>query len=134
MNGAFRRGLFVVVLVGVVVTLTGCETSGGVGPAAANFPFWFPDNDWVDEEDDEHVFALSSLTGTGTETGTFDGDETLPDGTNTPLTGFWSMGTVQFTVQSTPLRTWRGPLVGDDPGRLELTSGANRLVLIRQAE
>ncbi len=68
---------------------------GGIGG-----PIWFLENTWVDEQDANHTVFFSPTSGNGTDTGTLEGDETLPDGTNMPLEGSWTAGNVQYTVQS----------------------------------
>lgn len=104
-----------------------CGTSD---PEATPDPIITITNSWTDEDDPEHSFQFNSADD-GEDSGSFEGEETLPDHSEHDLEGSWEGGWLEFTVDRPQPVTWSGPFE-DDTDRLELHSDTEGdLVIVR---
>jgi hypothetical protein len=108
-----------------------CGGSGGTPTSPAVFPVIIITNSWENEIDPTHFFLLAS-SDDGKSSGTFTGEETL-DGVTSQLSGSWSQGRIEFTVQRDDAVRFEGSIPGDNPKRLELTSPAGALVIVQSS-
>ena len=115
-----------------MVLLAGCGGAGGGGPTGpSGLPFTFdPSNIWFVENDPAHEFNLVPTSPPSDMAGTFDGDETLPSGEVSNLTGSFTGSEIQFTVQRASGNvTFSGMIVNQN--RLEVAGGGTSLVIVR---
>jgi hypothetical protein len=91
-------------------------------------------NSWEDAADPQHIFNFTDDTGfTPQRSGTFTGTETVSGGTQFNLSGSWSEnGKIQFTVQRATAVTYRGTLNPSNTDRIDFTSSAGALTILRQ--
>ncbi|HEX6558278.1 MAG TPA: hypothetical protein VF021_02430 [Longimicrobiales bacterium] len=121
MTRVVRAGLVALLL------LPACDSADPLGPLV------ILTNAWRDVTDDTHTFLLNDDTGFEPKrSGTFTGTETLPDATQYQLEGFWTdRGKVEFTVHRASNVTYRGTLSAATPDRIDFTSSAGSLTLVR---
>ena len=86
-----------------------------------------------DLNDAQHTFFFSDDTNqVPSRSGTFTGVEDTPDGSEYNLAGSWSeKGKIQFTVQRPSAVTYNGTLNPNDTDRIDLTSSAGALTIVR---
>jgi hypothetical protein len=104
------------------------------GAEAVLGPLIVLSNTWRDAANAAHTFSFIDDTNqTPSRSGAFTGNETTP-GPNSvqfPFTGFWrENGRIEFTVQRPTPVTYTGQLTSN-LNRMELSSTAGHLVLVR---
>lgn len=115
----------------LALLLAGCDSgAGGVtGPSGLGFLFDVS-NIWFVETEPAHEFNLVPTSPASETMGTFDGDETLPSGEDSILSGSFSGSSITFTVQRAAGNvTFSGTIVSQN--RLEVAGGGTSLVIIR---
>ena len=125
-----RAGIMIISMAALAFLNTGCDSAG----EAATGAIILITNQWTEEGDPDHEFSLNSLDDNRSE-GAFTGTETLPVNGSTEfydLAGFWKDGEIQFTVDRSGNRVrYRGEFDDESPTRLEFTSSAGDLVIVR---
>ena len=89
-------------------------------------------NTWAEEGNPDHtVFFQDDTGGVARSAGTFTGTETMPDGTEYDVAGSWDESRVTMTTERVHGVTWRAEIPEDNANRLEFSSSAGYLVLVR---
>jgi hypothetical protein len=112
----------------LTVTLSSCGAEAVVGPLIVLT------NTWRNETNQNHTFSINDDTqGTPRRSGHFTGNENVPGAAQpNPFSGFWNTdGHVEFTVQRAGGAVRYTGRLTDNLNRMELTSSAGNLVLIR---
>ena len=124
MKTLLRLGAFLVVL------------TAGCGDPVTPLAIIVLTNTWQELGNAEHTFGiLDDTDGTAASAGTFTGTETLPDGVTTyAIEGYWRSSTVTMTVNRSPAVTYRARIPEDDADRLDFTSSAGSLILVRNVD
>ncbi len=116
-----------ILLIGLLALVGGCSDDD---PAKAEpAPILTITNSWGNEAEADHNFNFASGED-GETSGAFTGEEVTPDNDDFDLTGSWSNGRVEFTVQRDEDVTWVARFTEDNPTRLEFESGEEQLVLL----
>lgn len=128
-----RSGICILI---ALLLLEGCDSTSEPVPLPG--PIILITNQWKDEANENHVFALESENDDGESEGVFTGTEFIDITVNDEddqhdLTGRWADGQIEFTVdRDGDETTYEATFSEDDPKRLSFTAGSETLVLIKE--
>ena len=118
----------------VIAALLALVFVGCGNEAGPDDPDVFISNSWEDDDDPDHWFQFNGGEGEGTSSGVFDGEENRSLTEIGTLTGSWSHGEIQFTVdRGGQTTTYKAMIAEDRPDRFTFRAGTEELVLARQS-
>lgn len=118
------------VVIPILIGLFGLAACSSEDKSAEAAPLLTITNSWGEEGQSDHDFNFAS-SDDGEESGAFTGQEVTPESDVFDLSGSWSGGRVEFTVERTAGDvTYAARFSEDNPERLVFHSGDEELVLL----